>query len=148
MEFSFKVTGLTETVRALEQLGPEIATKAGRQAALAGARVIAAEAKRRAPVGETFRIRLSSGRKPKFVGHLKDEVKAASRRPETGKVTATIGVGRAYWGMFLEFGTRFMRARPWLRPAAESASQAAIDRMGVILTRAVDRETKRLRGKP
>lgn len=37
-----------------------------------------------------------------------------------------VGSGDAYWGYFLEVGTRNMPARPWMRPTFDAAAPSLV----------------------
>jgi HK97 gp10 family phage protein len=58
----------------------------------------------------------------------------------------SIHVGQAFWGMFLEFGTRNMQAQPFVRPALDAESGRAVREIGKALGRGVEREAKKLAG--
>jgi HK97 gp10 family phage protein len=50
--------------------------------------------------------------------HVAEAIKAQWARGDAGEVAATAGVPRThFWGLFLEYGTRYARALPFLRPA-------------------------------
>lgn len=51
-----------------------------------------------------------------------------------GGLTARVGPSVAY-GFFVEFGTRFMSARPYMRPAAALVFPRCLDRVRAILRR-------------
>lgn len=45
--------------------------------------------------------------------------------PQT--VAGILGTGAAFWGRFLEFGTRKMSAKPWFGPAFRAAGPEALE---------------------
>lgn len=57
-------------------------------------------------------------RAPVDTGHLKGSI----TREKTGDNEHTIKVGARY-GIYVEWGTRYMRAQPYLRPAVKAAQQ-------------------------
>lgn len=166
---TFELRGGAELDKLLEELPKRVATRLGRNAVNAGARVIAAEARRRAPV-ET--------------GDLKKAIRVRSKRsrlPITlrlNSVEATAGVGGREGPLahIIEFGTaphrivaspgkvlrfevggdvRFAKAvqhpgaapKPFLRPAAESKAGAALQQIGDNLGKGIEREALKLGGR-
>lgn len=128
------VTGLPDLKRALADLVPGLRRRVLRNALAAGARVVRDDAKQRAPVLQpTLR---APYRTP---GTVKKAIvvrtsKVARRRGDVGvfvNVRPALKGARGaksktdpfYW-RFLEFGTRFMAARPFLQPAAARLGQA------------------------
>jgi HK97 gp10 family phage protein len=72
---------------------------------------------------------------PKLTGFLADRIKIVTvpRRRGGGSGTVTVGVGPmqdAFYGMFHEFGTVKMAARPWLRPAWDTNVNAVFKIFG------------------
>jgi len=129
--------GAVELTRVLKKLPKEIGEKAMISALRSGAGVIKKEAKATAPRGPE-----KQGRKK----HLADSitVRKTSRRGEVPQVSVT--VGKAYWGMFQEFGTRYMAANPWLRPAFDAAKEHAVVKIGKQLGKATVRAAVKLAG--
>jgi hypothetical protein len=56
----------------------------------------------------------------------------------------SVGVGRAFWGLFQELGTVKMAARPWMRPAFDAFAPLVIQNMAKLLGTGITREAKRL----
>lgn len=106
------VHGLKELQRDLRTLPRKIQGRVVRNATRAGAVVARRKAKETAPVG---------------TGQLKKDVVLRSRRTNNRhEVRVSVGVKQtSFYGMFQEFGTRFMAARPWLRPAFDSTKDEA-----------------------
>lgn len=110
-----KVHGLAEIDRALERLPKDVAKKELRASLMAGGAILQKEWKNRAPVrAEPGYIRRSFGETGR--GFLKQSIRRAILKRGTASMTVGVGIGRAFWGMLIEFGTRFMPARPWARP--------------------------------
>lgn len=65
-------------------------------------------------------------------GRLKDniKVKASKRDKNTGQRGAYITTGKAFWGHFLEKGTRYIAAKPWFLPAFSSVKDKIIAELG------------------
>lgn len=127
-----EVQGLKELERKMIALGPRLARNALRSSLNAGAQVIKKEAQ---------------AREPELTGKLKKATYVARSRRGSGpdtdnlgfKETYIVGVrsgrkemkkGRdAYYWRWLEFGTKFMSARPFLRPAFELKKYEALERI-------------------
>lgn len=127
---------------------------------MAGARVIAKEAKVRAPV-------LAAPTPHRAPGTLKKNIRAkAIRSKQSGQWEAVVGMlalsakktvafkaqtgqsGQAnpddpfYW-RFIKFGTVKMAARPFLRPAFETRKREAADAIKAQLAKRIEQEAKR-----
>lgn len=103
-----------------------------RQAAVAGARIVHAEVKLRAPVDLSIYEGKSRGRHPP--GFLRRNIIIAYDKENSvpGRIASYIVTWsrEAFYGRFLEFGTSRMAAQPFLRPAFEAKRKeiaAAID---------------------
>lgn len=129
-----QMTGFKELNDVLKQLPKELAQQAVRGALRKAAVPILEEARRLAPFGHEakgrVRVRRTKGGKVRIAnyGKLRGELKIISlpnKNAQAGTSVA-ISVGKAYWGMFLEFGTRHMSKRPFLRPALEMKAEQAL----------------------
>lgn len=140
-DFEVKLTGIDELKRALNGASKTIRTKAVRAALRQAGKVIQQAARAKAPVLTVPTPYRSVGtvakritvRASKFARQGGNEGVYINVRPIAGKAQ-TKKFGRAgaknpndpfYW-RFLEFGTKKMGARPFLRPAAESSGNQAI----------------------
>lgn len=55
-------------------------------------------------------------------GRLYKNIKVARlRRVKRGTKGARIDTGKAFWGVFIEKGTRYIAAKPWFAPAIKSS---------------------------
>jgi HK97 gp10 family phage protein len=126
MKTELKFTGGPELEKALKDLGGQIAGRLGTNAVRAGARVIAASAKRNAPV---------------LTGALKKSIRVFDEpdKPK-GERVAYIG-SRLFYARFVEFGTSHTQANPFLRPALDESAQAALDKLAENLSQGIERET-------
>lgn len=118
-----KVEGLRELDRDLRALGPSLARGGLRAAVNAGAQVIKKAAQAFAPV---LTGRLS--RKAIYVRRAKELSNNYSQNYVVAVRTGTKHAKKdrdAYYWWFLEFGTRFMAAMPFMRPAFESKKTEA-----------------------
>lgn len=148
------IRGASEMEAVLRQLPDYIAkavlTKALRQAA----EPILDEARNLAPVGQESkgRVRLRRTKRGKVTisnyGKLKLSLRIAtvpaSQTPHSA--TVVVSVGKAFWGLFVEFGTRFMSAKPFLRPAFESKKMDALNRLGKSLGEEIEKAAAKLAG--
>lgn len=129
MPATVTVVGLKEANLALKQL-PDLAKVEAQQVADVTAFHVARAASSHAPRSATG----SHGRGPGFL--------AASiiwlSRPRTTSAIVGIRSAAFYW-KFLEFGTRFISARPFLRPAADGERADHRRRMIAGLTKARSR---------
>lgn len=118
---------------ALRELGGKIAGRLGSNATRAGARVIVNQAKARVPVD---------------TGALKRSIRTFTDPAGRGGSTRTAYAGsRARHAHLVEFGTRFMPARSFLRSALDEAGQAAVDKMAENLGKGIIRETAKYKGR-
>lgn len=129
------ITGLKEIQERLERLSPDLAKKAMGKALAAGGRVLATEIQLKAPkrTGELALSVLAKGKTSEHGGYIRVGIRyrkkraATSRRP--GKVPSTEDPG--IYSRFLEYGTRNMAARPFVRPSYDAkkdeATQAFVD---------------------
>lgn len=121
-----KVEGLRELADKLRSFGPRLARNGLRAAVSAGAEVVRKDVKARAPVDE---------------GTLRRAVYKKQIREESNNTKQTFYVGvrsgkkyqkknqDAFYWRYLEFGTKYINARPFIRPAFESKKNEAVERM-------------------
>jgi HK97 gp10 family phage protein len=155
-----KVEGLAELAKALRELPDRVAKNGLRVSVYAGAKVIRDEARLRAPKATE-----SLGPNQPPPGTLKRSV-IMKHIPELSSLTrqtffVTVRHGKKYrnqgkkgnlsqdawYWRFVEFGTRKMRARPFLRPALESKRHDAVQAMKERLAERVELEAKNLNRK-
>lgn len=106
------------------------------------------EAQRLAPVAEET---ISRGGAQIAPGTLRDSIRVRTFRggegPEDGRKVAASAylyfTRKGFWGNLLEFGTKFVRAFPMLRPAFDLCARDAVDRFGKALGRRVKRAMKK-----
>ena len=114
---TWKLDGVKEFERLLKELGPAPARRLGGNATMAGARVIAADARRKAPV--------KTGALRKSIGVRGDR----GMLPPGGSKRQAFVTARARHSGIVEFGAVHMAAQPYLRPAADESSGAALDKL-------------------
>jgi len=117
-----KITGLEQLSQKMQEF-PDKLVKKGVVAALrAAGEVFRKEISLRAPRS----LDVTHGHEPGFLAdHIATKV-STSTKQDRGSVK--VGpVAKAFWGMFAEFGTRFQRALPFVRPAFESVGTQALE---------------------
>lgn len=127
-------TGMTfsggkEIEARLRDLGGKVAGRLGGNAACAGARLLAREAKARAPVR---------------TGALRDSITTRGERSRGGTVRQAHVVVGVRYGLIVEVGTAHQPARSYLRKAADEEGQAVVDQAGKNLWTGINRETAKL----
>lgn len=136
MPATFKITGGPETARALSLLGRRSSEeKILRQALRPGAREVANAAKAGAPMGETGALRASIA-----VG-----IRRAPQRSARLMVGHRIDDPYQRWRIshIIEFGSRFMSARPYMRKAA-SLSGRVVQLFGQTIWPLIAKEATRV----
>lgn len=148
-----RLHGAKEMEAVLKQLPDYISKRVVTGALRSGAKVVLEEARRLAPVGHESkgRVRLRTTKKGKVTianyGKLKLNLRIVDiTRKREHSATMAVSVGKAFWGMFLEFGTRFMAKRPFMRPAFEATQYAALDAIGKSLGDGIEKAAKKLAG--
>ena len=152
-----RIEGLAQLDRALRELPDRVANRGLRASVYAGAKVIRDEARAQAP-----KAAQSLGSKQPPPGTLKRSV-IMKQIPELSSLTrqtffVTVRHGKkfrkqgkkgnlsqdAWYWRFVEFGTRKMRARPFLRPALEAKRREAVQAMKDRLSERIEQEAKNL----
>lgn len=138
--FTVQLEGVDELKRALADVSKQIRTKAVRAALREGGKVIQREARSTVPVLKKPTPTRRPGtikrnivvRASKFARRDKNEGVYVSVRPLRGARTQKLGKASAnnpndpfYW-WFVEFGTKFQKARPFMRRAVDTHGQQAI----------------------
>lgn len=129
---SVRVEG-EELFEKLEHLPLRVAKAIIRSAVRAGAEVFRQEMKARAPRGwhvfrrTSYKGQKYKGRSREFGVLSRAIVMSISTRGDELEGTAKIGPNKkAFWGLFEEFGTKFARARPFIRAAFEAVKERAL----------------------
>lgn len=136
---SVRIEGLAELARALKELPQRIARNDLQAATMAGAAVIREDARIKAPV---YTGPVAEGHPPpgtlrkaiiaKGIGELSTPtsrvVYVLVRHGKAFQHVGKKGINRdAFYWRFVEFGTRKMSARPFMRPAFEAKKLEAIE---------------------
>lgn len=143
---NIKVKGLAELQTFLDQLPAKMEANVLRGALRAGAKPILEAAKSAAPVGEPSET--NRKRYKLYAGALRDSIRISGRIDKrNGKVTASVKAGGktksgadVFYAHMVEFGTKphiigdgthpGVQARPFMRPALDAQSGAAIVAVG------------------
>jgi HK97 gp10 family phage protein len=133
----FTVTGLKELAESFKQFGVkgQLALEKG---LFQASSQLATEIQMSAPVGSIVhapkgnkKLGVSILAKARYPGNLKKSI--VVQRVKTGDVTGQefsyrVGPNKGgFYGYFLEFGTKRMRARPFVRPAFDRSQAALLD---------------------
>lgn len=125
---TLKIRGAKELESALRSFGSNFATRLGDKALMAGSEPIVEEAKRLVPVR---------------TGALRDSITSVvSRDRELAQRKVKVGFKypAARRAHFVEFGTVYQPAQPFLRPALDTQAQPAIDEITRVLQEGLDAE--------
>lgn len=141
-----KIDGAAELEKTLRLLPKEIAKKVVYGALLKGAQPILDEARRRAPVGNV--VRKDWKGRLHLPATLKWSIRKFRAKTAPGEPPAVaIGIpkkSRAFYAHMVEFGTRKMRPRPFLRPAFDAKGMEALSIIGREIGKGIERAVKRL----
>lgn len=110
MKSSVTIVGTPELEAKLKALGDAVSSQHLANAVLAGALVIEGSAKEKAPVR---------------TGNLRRSIHSAIEESTPTSATATIGTD-VFYAPFQEWGTIFMGAHPFLRPALDEKQREAM----------------------
>jgi HK97 gp10 family phage protein len=120
-----KVTGFAELERAMRGLPKELEERVVRQMVAEGSKLVAREAAIHAPVAQEPHLAVNK-RYMVLPGTLQASIQTwrfkdprATVMNKVGPRSKFRGVDTFYW-MFMEFGTRFIPARPFLRRAFDN----------------------------
>lgn len=122
-----QLEGVRDATAKINELGVKFAAKNLRASVKTALEEAEHRARARIPVGSvahiTYRGRLVSGGFAVSTLHI--ETRLDKR---TGAAVATLGVGREafYAALFVELGTAYTPAQPWLRPAFEESQDGML----------------------
>jgi HK97 gp10 family phage protein len=120
----------------LQKLPNKIATKVLQNSVTSAIRVGMKEIKASAPVHTGDQSEAS-----KRYGTLKSNIRARKAKAASShERSAYVSTGNAFWGNFLEYGTRYIPARPWFAPAFERAKNAMLDALEANLEKRIKKE--------
>jgi HK97 gp10 family phage protein len=140
MKLDVKIEGAAEIRAVLAKLPPDLAKAVERNALRKGAALVRNEARAAAaqfrnprPSRKTRRVK-GGGSVAYDYGRLRRNIRLGQQKRavkgmapiQPGQAVVAVGIGSAFWGRFLEFGTRRMTKRPWLQPVADRALPQAL----------------------
>lgn len=140
---NFRLEGVDAVIKRLEALGGKEGKNASRRALRQGANVVLRDARERAArlddpqtaenIARNLTVRGGGSRRERRVGGVMVRVGVLGGARNMEKYGEFKGEGKSnpggdtwYWRL-LEFGTKKMAARPFMRPALQNNTQAAID---------------------
>ena len=146
-----RIDGLKELEKALLQLPKALHGKVLGAAVREGAKEIQGEAKVKAPVSAGAHHVGKKGRKSYIAsvkpGHLKRNIKIRLAKSAKGEAKGYVYVSfKAFYGKFVEYGTKKMSAKPFLRPAFDGKWQGAAKKIGDLLWSMTAAAAKNLAG--
>lgn len=146
-----KLEGAKELDAALAALDREVATKLGAKAVRTSASELHGALVEAAPYLPGDRVKQwkrSNGTVAQAnYGHLRDNLKVRKvpksklRKPHF--ILYQVSTGNAFWGNFLEFGTRYILPRPWMKPVFDRLKGKLLEIMTDTLRLGIDRVAKR-----
>ena len=114
-----ELTGMDELLKELYAIGEKVATRAENKALREGAEVLRQEI---------------SNRAPRKTGKLAGNIVKSGIKTKDGVKCIEIGPDKeVFYGLYHEFGTTKMRARPFIAPALEEKRSEIFDAMASVL---------------
>lgn len=147
MEFS----GGLELSKALGELGDE-ATVAGRRALRGTAKELQEAFVEAAPRQEQatrkYWRRKDGSVGSAMYGQLFQNIRVREAKARADNtIVMMVSTGDAFWGTMLEFGTKFITARPWMRPVFDRMHNSLIAALGRNLGLQIERAARRIERK-
>lgn len=148
MRMTVNFEGGKDLSRGLRALGDE-STKVGRRSLRQTANLLRDEliaAAPRNPAGATEKSkRLKDGSVARYrYGQLFQNIRVRELRVRMDNtIGMVVSTGNAFWGNFLEFGTRKMAARPWFRPVWDRMQNRLIAELGQVLGKNIEGAARR-----
>ena len=146
MQLQVSIEGLDDLKKAFDLLPKRVAVRAASKAVREGAKIIQKAARAKVPVD---------------TGNLKRSItiKVLNKKREAMEVAALIGpgtgyfskskktrVGDGFYGFFVEYGTKKMKAQPFMRPAYDENTVAAQQAIVNVIGEAIETEAQKLYG--
>jgi HK97 gp10 family phage protein len=139
MRVNIETDGFKELDNALAKLPDNIARRALQGAVTGAMRHARNTIRAAAPVGE------EQSEASKKYGRLSKNIKVGkAKNQDKMSRSAFVNTGKAFWGYFIEKGTRYIPAAPWFVPAFESATGSILDELKKRLGDRIDKEFKKL----
>ena len=141
LDLELNFSGTDEMQQVMNALPDRLRGSVAVAALRAGLKPVQEEMKRRAPVGSTA---VKKNRRKMKYGKLRDSIIISATHKSAYGATATIHTGKAYWGMFQEFGTSKQAAHPFFRPAWDAKQTEITAEIAKYLEKRIEREVKSL----
>ncbi len=138
MQVTTKVDGLKELDKALNQLPDKVHNRVLQKAVTSAVRKARKEIKSSAPRGAV------PSQASEEYGQLYKNIKVGKARTKRSRKAAFVSTGKAFWGYFLEYGTRFIPAQPWFVPAFERSQGPMMDQLKEVLRKGIDKEFNKM----
>lgn len=138
MDIEFE--GFKELERALNRLPDKVKGRVMQRSVTGAIRLGRKEIKASAPRGE------KRSAASEAYGQLYKNIKvgrARTREPNTK--SAYVSTGKAFWGFFLEYGTRYIPANPWFSRAFERSTSAMLSELKKRVGAGIDKEFNKLK---
>jgi len=133
--FELRISGFVELERALRQLPHELAGKVLAEGLTTAATPMERAAEQKAPRSDH----------PGRGGHMADTIDLRVASASDQEIALALGPDdQHFYGRYVEFGTRFAAAQPFMRPAFDEEARKTIDRLGPLLWQAIERAARRL----
>lgn len=142
-----ELDGFKELDRALGKLPYEVGTKVLQNAVTSAILPARKAIYNAAPIGQddNRNPESKSGKIKLKYGKLRENIKKRKSRTYSDKSkSAYISTGDAFWGFFLEFGTRYIPATRWFSKAFESAQNEMLAKLKKDLARGIEKKFKEL----
>lgn len=142
MKFSGRITGAEELKAALKELPPVMEKQVYDQAVRRGAARFQGILKSVAPRGRV------PSKASRLYGRLVENIRIRKwKNPKPGIVGYSVGIGRAFWSRWLEYGSSHQQARPFIRPTLIIFEPEFLGLLKADLALGLARAAKRLAGK-
>lgn len=135
IKFSIEAKGLKELQKELKRLPEELSASFVKSAMLKAVEPVLQEARRRAPV-DSGRLQLMQAKSAKIMPRAgkilirvgtkflgKRQITKSLEKKAAGKSKGTVLTHNAYYDFMVEYGTRFQKAQPYLRPAFDGKKE-------------------------
>jgi HK97 gp10 family phage protein len=137
------LNGFKELEEALQVLGDKVAKRVLRSAAQAGASRLKKIISDGAPVSTIQRKKVFGGHKYDYLKkHLRQQIKTTVVKAVEADVKILVHTSDAFWGRFVEKGTkRGIEAKHWMQHAFEGSEAQVVEAVEAKLVQAIIRET-------
>lgn len=140
MKYDVEFEGFDDLEKALRKLPDRVQKRVSQSAVTGSIRKARKEIKASAPRGD------GSSKAAQQYGQLYKNIKVGKARTRNrNQKSAFVSTGNAFWGYFLEFGTRYIPARPWFIPAFERTTNVMLEELRIRIGKGIDKEFDKLK---